>query len=281
MNCIQLKITSFVFLIFSLCFSQFESFDVKLDLRNIRENDKMLFQNFSNQVNDFFLVNIFGENIDFLSIQATLHLIIESIVDYNNQKTINAQAILTNRNDFIITLKSISFPSNQLKSISYNPNDYKSLNSFLEYIACILIGNELDTYELNGGNTYFNQASKIASQGRESIYPSGWESRWKKTKEIQENHYLRNTKYYYFNAFDIQYENEAVFEKNIKLMHESIKRNKEFVGIDNNTKNFLRAYKSKIVEFYKFLNMKEELFFLQNYDIDNKKLYQKAIEELN
>ena len=64
-------------------------------------------------------------------------------------------------------------------------------------------------------------------------------------------------------------------------MHESIKLNEEFVGIDNNTKNFLRAYKLKIIEFYKFLNMKEELFFLQNYDIDNKKLYQKAIEELN
>lgn len=265
----------------SLTFSQFKNFEAKVDLRNLRESDKMYFQNFNEDVSDFFLVNVFGENINFLNIDATLHFIIESITDYNNQKTINAQAILTNHGEFIITLKNISFPLPQLKSISYNPNDYISLNSFLEYIAYILIGNEMDTYDLSGGNIYFNQASKIASEGKDSFYPNGWESRWKKTKEIQENQYLRTAKYYYFYALDVFGKDEDSFARNVNLMHESIKLNQEFIGIDNNTKNFYKAYKLKIIEFYILLNMYEELLFLQNYDIDNKKFYQDAMEKLN
>ena len=281
MNYAKIKMILFMFSTASLVLSQFENFETKMDLRNLRENDKMYFQNFSNEVSDFFLINSFGEDIDFLNIDATLHFIIESINDYNNQKTINAQAILTNHNDFIITLKGISFPLSQIKSISLNPNNHTSLNSFLEYTAYLLIGNELDTYDLSGGNIYFNQASKIASEGKESFYPNGWESRWRKTKEIQENQYLRSAKYHYFYALEVLGKDEDLFMKNVTLMHESIELNKEFIGIDNNTKNFFKAYKLNIIEFYLILDMYEELLFLKNYDIDSKKFYKEAMDKLN
>ena len=106
--------------------AQFINFESNIDLRQIRESDRLYFQDTRTEVNNFYNINIFGTDINDLEIEGSLHLIIESIVEVDNQKVVNAQAILTNRNDIIMTLKTISFPISQLKDISFNPNNFKS-----------------------------------------------------------------------------------------------------------------------------------------------------------
>ena len=121
----------------------------------------------------------------------------------------------------------------------------------------------------------------IASEGKESSYPKGWSERWRKTKEIQENTYLRSTKYYFFYAYeDLLNENTESFKENLYLMQESIESNNDFIGIDNHTKNFLKAYSNEIAEYYYRIQFMDGLVFLSNYDIDNKVLYQKFIAML-
>ena len=270
-----------MFILINMLMAQFINFESNIDLRQIRESERIYFQDTPNSINDFFTINIFGADIDDLEIEASLHLIIESIIEMDNQKIVNAQAIITNRNDVIMTLKSFSFPIFQLKDISYNPNAFSNLNSLLEFGAYIIIGNELDTYELNKGNVYYNMSADIASEGKESSYPKGWSERWRKTKEIQENTYLRSTKYYFFYAYeDLLNENTESFKENLYLMQESIESNNDFIGIDNHTKNFLKAYSNEIAEYYYRIQFMDGLVFLSNYDIDNKVLYQKFIAML-
>ena len=180
-----------------------------------------------------------------------------------------------------MTLKSFAFPIFQLKDISYNPNIFSNLNSLLEFGAYIIIGNELDTYELNKGNIYYNMSTDIASKGKDSNYSKGWPERWRKTKEIQENSYLRSVKYYFFFAYeDLLNDNIESFKENLYLMHESIESNNDFIGMDNHTKNFLRAYSNEIAEYYYKIQFIDGLVFLSSYDIDNKALYQKFITML-
>ena len=63
-------------------------------------------------------------------------------------------------------------------------------------------------------------ATDIASNGKESTYSKGWNERWKKSKEIQENTYLREIKYYFFYALeDLLNEDEDAFKEHIYLMH--------------------------------------------------------------
>tara|TARA_B110000116_G_scaffold257492_1_gene257686 strand:+ start:407 stop:1255 length:849 start_codon:yes stop_codon:yes gene_type:complete len=271
----------YIIILINTLIGQFIDFESNVDLRQIRESDRLYFQNTSNDINDFFNINIFGTDIEDLEIEATLHLIIESIIEMDNQKIINAQAIITNRNDIIMTLKSFAFPITQLNDISYNPNNFKNLSSFLEFGAYIIIGNELDIYELNGGNLYYNMATDIASDGKESTYSKGWNERWKKSKEIKENTYLREIKYYFFYVYeDLLNENNKNFKEHLYLMHESIELNNEFIGIDNHTKNFFRAYSKDIAKHYYQIEFKTGLEFLSSYDIDNKNLYQDYINML-
>jgi hypothetical protein len=63
-------------------------------------------------------------------------------------------------------------------------------------------------------------------------------------------------------------------------MHEAIESNSDFIGIDNNTKNFLKAYCKNIAEYYFKLKFKDGLVYLINYDTDNKDIYEDYIKML-
>ena len=268
-----------ILIIASSLIGQFSTFSSSIDLRQIKENERFYFDNIIEDIDNFFTISQLGTDIDYLEIEGSLYIIVESIIETNNQKVINANAIITNRSDIIMPLKSFSFPVFELKNISYNQNTFNPLSSFLEFAGYILIANELDTYDLKGGNLYYNMAREIASTGKNSSYQSGWNDRWKKSKEIQENIFLRNVKYHFFYAWDhlINKKNKE-FEKHIYLMHEAIESNNDFIGIDNNTKNFLKAYSKKIAEHYFSLKFKEGLAYLINYDTDNKDIYEDYIK---
>ena len=270
-----------ILIITSSLAAQFNTFSCVKDLRHIKESDRFYFDNIEENINNFFTLNQLSGNVDYLDIDGSLHLIIESIVEMNNQKIANANAIITNKNDLIIPLKSFSFPIFELKNISYNPNTFNPLNSLLEFSGYILIANELDTYDLNGGNIYYNMAREIASIGKDSNYQSGWNERWKKSKEIQENIFLRNIKYHFFYAWDnLINKKEEEFKNHIYLMHEEIESNNDFIGMDNNTKNFLKAYSENIAEYYFQLEFRQGLAYLINYDTENKDIYEDYIKML-
>ena len=152
----------------------------------------------------------------------------------------------------------------------------------MEFSAYLLIANELDTYESKGGNEYYNIALSLAHKGKESDFPRGWNDRLKKCKTIKENTFLRDMKYYFFLAYEnIQDNNLEDLEENIIQMHEQIKLNNDFIGIDTNTLNFFKAYHKDIINYYKKISFIEGLEYLKLYDIDNKPIYQEAIEFLN
>ena len=276
-----MKYLAYIVILINTLVAQFIEFDSNIDLRQIRENERFYFENAQEDINNFFNISVFGTDITDLNIKGTLHIMIESIIEIDNQKILNGHTIITNRNDIIMILKSFSFPIIELKNISYNPNHFNSLSSLLEFGAYILIANELDTYEMNGGNKYYNMARDIASDGKESDYLNGWNERWKKCKEIQENVFLRNTKYYFFYTYeDSLNQKDRDFKEHVYLFHESIKSNSDFIGIDNNTKNFLNAYCNDIADYYLKVEFEEGLEYLINYDIDNKQIYQEAIDML-
>ena len=85
---------------------QFNTFSSNIDLRQIKENDRFYFDNVVEDVDNFFKINSLGTDIDYLEIEGNLYIIVESIVEINNQKVVNANAIITNRSDIIMPLKS-------------------------------------------------------------------------------------------------------------------------------------------------------------------------------
>ena len=268
-------------LITNLAISQFVDIETNIDLRQIRENDRFYFDDIVSKIDDFFILNNFGADIEYLELGANLHLIIETLIEHNNQQIINGQIIITNRADIMMPLKSFSFPISELNNISYNPHAFTPLSSLLEFIANLLIANELDTYDSKGGNEYYNIALSISQLGKDDDYSKGWNERWKKCKGLQENFFLRDIKYYYFLAYEDWHNKDFEnLKTNIDFLHTAIKANNSFIGIDNNTINFFKAYSGEIVTYYSKINFTVGLEFLSQYDTNNKSIYLNALKSL-
>jgi len=70
--------------------------------------------------------------------------------------------------------KDFSFRYVEFENMIFNPNSFDSnLISVIAYYAYIIIGLDADTYELNSGNQYYQQAQELVNIAQQSSY-RGW-----------------------------------------------------------------------------------------------------------
>lgn len=70
--------------------------------------------------------------------------------------------------------KDFNFKYVEFENLIFNPNSFDSnLVSVIAYYAYIIIGLDADTFELNSGNQYYQQAQEIVNVAQQSNY-KGW-----------------------------------------------------------------------------------------------------------
>ena len=70
--------------------------------------------------------------------------------------------------------KDFNFKYVEFENLIFNPNSFDSnLVSVIAYYAYIIIGLDADTYELNSGKEYYEQAQGIVNGAQQSNY-RGW-----------------------------------------------------------------------------------------------------------
>ena len=116
--------------------------------------------------------------------------------------------------------------------------------------------------------------------GNYSNTSSGWEARLNEIKNIKDNEYLRNARYYFYNGIDYHlienYNKEDhkeivnSFFYNLKLIHHKI-------GHDKNTLKFIDFFHIKMIDLFTLFNLEDGIIFLYNYDSKNKLIYQKYL----
>ena len=72
--------------------------------------------------------------------------------------------------------KDLTFTYVEYQTLDFNENSFSSnLTSVLAYYAYIIIGMDFDSYQLNGGTTYFNKAQTIVTNAQNASEP-GWKA---------------------------------------------------------------------------------------------------------
>lgn len=273
----------FCFFSTSIVFTQFINVKAELDLRRINESDRIIFNNFSNDIENYFSNTQFGSDLDDLELVIHCRLILESISRTNSQNIINAMAIFNNNSDQYYYTKSIQFPYEQGQKLYYTTS-FDPLISFMNYYAYIFIGNELDTYEYMGGTGYLNKSIEIANLGKDSDWSNGWDERWKKLRKSKNNQYLRSIRFNFFTAYD-SYLSENIDKiliyNSMTIFYEELQNLDKKIGSDKETLNFLKAYNEIIANLFYILEMKDALKLLMIYDHDNKMVYQTKLENRN
>jgi len=256
--------------------SQFVEVNAELDMRRLSEGDRQLFETLTEDIKNYYLNTPFAADLEDLDMIINLRLVLESVSRGGNQTTINSQAIFSNKLDQYFYAKSIQFPYEQGRKMYYTTT-FEPLASVLDYYAFMFIGSELDTYDYMGGTTFFNRAIELANLGKDSNWSNGWDDRWKKSRKLKSNEYLRSMRFNYFAALDALLAEKIdiiIVTSHMNTFYEDLQTLDKKLGSDKETLHFLKAYHEKIAELLAALKMIEALNLLILYDHDHKKVYE-------
>jgi hypothetical protein len=122
--------------------------------------------------------------------------------------------------------KDFSFRYVEFENLFFNPNSFDSnLVSVLAYYVYIILGVDADTYTLNGGTSYFEQAQAIAA-----IAQTGGYKGWGQSDGFQNRHFLVND--LLSNTFDPIRETMFQYHSNgLDLMADNLKLGKENIKV--------------------------------------------------
>ena len=271
---------AFFLLIGSFSWSQFKEVNAELDLRRLSEGDRQLFTTLAEDIENYLLNTQFSADANDLELVIDIRLVLESVSHGGRGTSINAQAIFSNKLDQYFYAKGIQFPYSQGRKMYYT-TVFDPLASFLDYYAFMFIATELDTWEYMGGTTFFNRAIELSDLGKDSDWSVGWDDRWKKSRKIKSNQYLRSMRFNYFTALDALGAEEVditIVKNAMSTFHEDLLTLDKKMGSNKETLHFLKAYHESIAELLLALNLKDTLELLLLYDHDNKKVYESYLK---
>ena len=272
--------TAIFLLIGSFSWAQFIEVNAELDLRRISEGDRQLFITLAEDIENYFLNTQFSATTNDLEIIVDIRLVLESVSQGGSQTTINAQAIFSNKMDQYFYAKGIQFPYSQGRKMFYT-TVFEPLASFLDYYAFMFIAAEMDTWEYMGGTSFFNRAIEISDLGKDSDWSTGWDDRWKKSRKVKSNQYLRSMRFNYFKALDALGAEDVdiiIVNTAMNTFYEEMLVLDKKLGSNKETLHFLRAYHESIAELMAMFNLRDALELLIIYDHDNKKVYESYLK---
>ena len=285
-NMIQNKYFNFSTVIFlltgSFVWSQFVEINAELDMRRLSEGDRQLFDTMADDIENYYLNTQFSADVSDLEMVIDIRLVLESVSRGGSQTTINAQAIFSNKLDQYFYAKGIQFPYEKGRQIIYT-SIFDPLASFLDYYAFMFIATELDTWEYMGGTSFYTKAVELADFGKGSDWSIGWDDRWKKSRKLKSNQYLRSMRFNYFAAWDeYKYSKEEPDMKIIRtfmntFFDDMLTLDKK-LGSNKETLHFLKAYHENIAKLMAELQLRDALELLLTYDHDNKKVYESYLK---
>lgn len=283
-NMIQNKYFNFSTVIFlltgSFAWSQFVEINAELDMRRLSEGDRQLFDTMADDIENYYLNTQFSADVSDLEMVIDIRLVLESVSRGGSQTTINAQAIFSNKLDQYFYAKGIQFPYEKGRQIIYT-SIFEPLASFLDYYAFMFIATELDIWEYMGGTSFYTKAIELADLGKDSDWSNGWDDRWKKSRKLKSNQYLRSMRFNYFSALD-ELSAEEVDMKMVKAsmnaFYEDMVTLDKKLGSNKETLHFLKAYHEDIAELMAALQLRDGLELLMFYDHDHKKVYESYLK---
>ena len=283
-NMIQNKYFNFSTVIFlltgSFAWSQFVEVNTELDMRRLSEGDRQLFDTMADDIENYYLNTQFSADVSDLEMVIDIRLVLESVSRGGSQTTINAQAIFSNKLDQYFYAKGIQFPYEKGRQIIYT-SIFEPLASFLDYYAFMFIATELDIWEYMGGTSFYTKAIELADLGKDSDWSNGWDDRWKKSRKLKSNQYLRSMRFNYFSAL-YELSAEEVDMKMVKAsmnaFYEDMVTLDKKLGSNKETLHFLKAYHEDIAELMAALQLRDGLELLMFYDHDHKKVYESYLK---
>lgn len=221
---------------FGTTFAQELNANVTVNFEKLPTVNKDNLQMFAQQIQDYLNNTRFtGERWEGDKIRCTFSIFFQSASDditYSAQVFVGSQRpIFQNEtaSPMLTVMDNVwNFVYEKGMSLHFNPNDFHPITSFLDFYAFIIIGLDLDTWDVMGGSQYFSRALHITSMGVNSRFSAGWErgsSAYHKRGLVEDllNERYRGFREAYFEyhyGLDIYSQNKSIaLEKMVKIIN--------------------------------------------------------------
>src|SRR3989304_7180535 len=175
------KFILLILVVSSYSYSQELNCNVIVNYQNVPVKNRELLVDFANVVKDYMNTTRFtNETWEGDKIDCTLNIFFTSAssdVDYGAQIVVVSQRPVykSTRNSLMLTINdgSWSFKYEVGQSMYANLDAFDPLTSLLNYYALIIIGFDLDTWEVLGGTPFIKKAFDIVNLASTSSYSTG------------------------------------------------------------------------------------------------------------
>ncbi len=266
-------------LIFSAAsFAQFSTVDVSFDERLLSDSDRQQLLPLKNEIKRFFQNTVWDEEYSDLEIPLRIQIIFDGTSSKGSEQLFLAQALLSNGTDQRYFDKSFQFIYNESRVLYYDAVLFDPLSSFLAFYANIILAGEADTYELRGGNRFYEIARAIALRGAASDYQRGWTKRIRIEYLLSSNHGLRKVRlatYYGIELFEYGKLESAT--KQFQKMIDGLKEVNNQYPRERYTILFMDGHAERLTEILSILRLDSILKELIELDSDNREIYERGL----
>jgi len=271
-----LKVIKYIIILmfFSNLYAQFKDVTVSFDDRLLRDDEKSALFNLNNSIKKFYVDTVWNDEYRDLELNLNIQIIFEGNANTGNSEAFLIQSLFSNNVDLHFFDKGSQFSLSQNSSLYYDSVYYDPLSSLLGFYGNIILGSELDSWSLYGGNQHYEKARSIAVRSNASNFSRGWEQRLLQINILSENNGLRKLRYSTYLTYEL-FDNGNIDDCLISLK-EIIKNLDEIYDNytqENYTSMFMKYHGPKIGEIMEKLGQTEMLTKMQYLDSQRSNIY--------
>jgi hypothetical protein len=262
----------------SAVLAQFGMVDVTIDDRLLRNSDRQELLPLKDEVKRFFKDTQWDDDYSDLLIPLHIQIIFDGTSAKGSETVYLAQALFSNGLDQRYFDKSFTFTQKEIGSIHYDAVIFNPLSSFLTYYGNLIIAGEADTYEIYGGNRFYEVARSIALRGSTSDYSRGWTERLRIENLLSDNDGLRKIRvatYMGIEHFDYGEYKAAINQ--FSLMIDGLREVHDKSPREHYTMLFMDGHADELSDILGYLKNEQILTDLIELDPDNREIYEMGL----
>jgi len=159
---------------------------------NLHADEKSSLFNLNNNIKKFYVDTVWNDEYRDLELNLNIQIIFEGNANAGSSEAFLIQSLFSNNIDLHFFDKGSQFSLNQNSSLYYDSVYYDPLSSLLGFYGNLILGAELDSWSLYGGNQHYEKARSIAVRASASNFSRGWEQRLLLINILSDNNGLRN-----------------------------------------------------------------------------------------
>jgi hypothetical protein len=251
---------------------------VQVAFQHLAYEEQQYLHDLSTVIEDYYNNYAWTDDEYETDIGINIYIIIETVTQKSYEKIYKSQFQIKSVSGESFYDKEWEFPYQQGYSMEHNQVQFDPICHFLDYYAFLILGGELDTYNLLLGTAYYDAAQELANRGLLSQYSRGWSNRLAELQKITNirTRPLREAKPDFFEAAYLIQEGKKEQARIYGL--KVIEAIKKVVSEQPNNKYLKMFFDAHYVTFAQiFANDQENLQFLIEYDSNHRETYREVM----